>query len=91
MNNKQGETAMPPIILELTHATLAELIEQLPPGGEVSILRDGKPVATLKAALLADPPLSGWHRLGPGLLQGQITDMAPDFDAPLEDLREYMM
>jgi len=40
---------MPTIILEDTHATLAELIEQLPPGEEVAIFRDGKPVATASA------------------------------------------
>ena len=37
---------MPSVILEDTHATLAELIEQLPPGAEVSILRDGKRIVT---------------------------------------------
>jgi len=29
-------------------------------------------------------------RPGPGLFKGVITYMAPDFDAPLEDLKEYM-
>ena len=29
-------------------------------------------------------------RPGPGLCQGMITYMAPDFDAPLEDMKEYM-
>ena len=37
---------MPTIILEETHATLAELIAQLPPGEEVAILRDGKRIVT---------------------------------------------
>jgi len=38
----------------------------------------------------ATPPPAGWQRPGPGLLKGMITYMAPDFDAPLEDLREHM-
>jgi len=29
-------------------------------------------------------------RPGPGLCQGMIIYMAADFDAPLEDMREYM-
>jgi hypothetical protein len=29
-------------------------------------------------------------RPGPGACQGMIFHMAPDFDAPLEDLKEYM-
>lgn len=29
-------------------------------------------------------------RPGPGLCKGMITYMAPDFDAPLEDMKEYM-
>jgi len=38
----------------------------------------------------ADPLPPAWQRPGPGLLKGMITYMAPDFDAPLEDLQEYM-
>lgn len=41
---------MATITLEDTRATLAELIDQLSPGEELAILRDGQPVATLKAA-----------------------------------------
>jgi Protein of unknown function (DUF2281) len=29
-------------------------------------------------------------RPGPGLCKGAIVYMAPDFDAPLEDMKEYM-
>lgn len=29
-------------------------------------------------------------RPGPGACQGMVVSMAPDFDAPLEDLKEYM-
>jgi len=74
---------MSTIILEDTHATLAELIEQLPSGGEVSILRDGKPVATLKAAASSYPLPIGVPILGRG--KGKVLYMAPDFDDPIED------
>ena len=37
---------MPTIILEDTHATLAELIGRLAPGEEIVILRDGKRIVT---------------------------------------------
>ena len=30
------------------------------------------------------------QRPGPGLGKGMITFIAPDFDAPLEDMKEYM-
>jgi len=29
-------------------------------------------------------------RPGPGLCKGMITYMAPDFDAPLDDMKDYM-
>jgi len=74
---------MPTIILEETHATLAELIEQLPPGEEASILRDGKPIATLKATALPDPLPIGVPILGRG--KGKVLYMAPDFDDPIKD------
>ncbi len=74
---------MSTIILEDTHATLAELIEQLPPGEEVCILRDGKPIATLKATALPDMLPIGVPILGRG--KGKVLHMAPDFDAPIED------
>ena len=80
---------MPTITLEDTHTTLAELIEQLPAGGEVAILRDGKPVATLKATASPDPPPTGWQRPGPGLLKGMLTIVSED-DDHLKDFEEYL-
>ena len=82
---------MPAVALE-AQSQLAELVGRLAPGEEVTLTRDDRPVATLKAiapTAAATPP-AGWQRPGPGLLKGMITYMAPDFDAPLEDLREYM-
>ncbi|MHB1423997.1 MAG: TIR domain-containing protein [Gemmataceae bacterium] len=39
---------------------------------------------------LAAPLPQPKQRPGPGLCKGMITHIAPDFDAPLEDMREYM-
>jgi len=42
----------------------------------------------VRVPVTAEP--AGWQRPAPGLLKGQIVHMADDFDAPLDDLREYM-
>jgi prevent-host-death family protein len=75
------------ITIEEAQAKLKELIHQLAPGEEVIITEDSHPVARLvnEQPVSAKPP-----RPGPGLCKGMITYMAPDFDAPLEDLKEYM-
>ena len=53
---------------------------------------DGKPMGTLtvqpvKTATEAGPNTN--HRWLFGMMKGQI-EMAPDFDGPLEDFKEYM-
>ena len=58
--------------------------EQLPPGGEVVITRDEKPVATLRAA----PPPREAPRFG--TLKGTILYIAPDFDAIPEGFEDYL-
>ena len=67
--------------------TLPELLDSLTPGDEVILTRNHLPVAKLVSDP-AKPPLK--QRPGPGLCKGMITYMAPDFDAPLEDMKEYM-
>ena len=74
------------ITVDEAQARLKDLIHQLRPGDEVIITEDHKPVARL----VPQPPPARPPRPGPGLCRGMITHMAPDFDAPLEDLREYM-
>jgi antitoxin (DNA-binding transcriptional repressor) of toxin-antitoxin stability system len=66
---------------------LAEIIAWLPPGGEVVITENEQPVARLVSEKPKPTPPA---RPGPGLCKGMITYMAPDFDAPLEDMKEYM-
>jgi prevent-host-death family protein len=78
---------MATVTIEEAQAKLSELIDHVAPGEEVVIMRGEKPVARLlaEAQTEAKPP-----RPGPGALKGWITYMAPDFDAPLDDMKEYM-
>jgi prevent-host-death family protein len=75
------------ITVEEAQAKLKDLIHQLAPGEEVIITEDRRPVARLvsEQSQEAKPP-----RPGPGLCKGTIVYMAPDFDGPLEDMKEYM-
>jgi antitoxin (DNA-binding transcriptional repressor) of toxin-antitoxin stability system len=77
---------MSTVTVEEAQANLKELIHHLAPGEEVVIVENQQAVATLvgKGTAPAKSP-----RPGPGLCKGAIVYMAPDFDAPLEDMREY--
>ena len=89
----EGQTADPAlrrigmitVTLEEAQAHLPRLIERLAPGEEVIITRDHEPVARLVAA---PPPSRQPRRLG--TMKGTVLHLAPDFDAPLEDFKEYM-
>lgn len=73
------------VTLEEAQAQLPQLIEQLHPGEEVIITRDQKPVARLVG--------EGTTPRRPrqlGTLKGSVLYAAPDFDAPLEDFKDYM-
>ena len=65
-------------------AKLSELIHKLKPGDEVIITEKNVPVARLLSA--ATP--SAKRKLGS--LRGTVKSMAPDFDAPLDEFKEYM-
>jgi antitoxin (DNA-binding transcriptional repressor) of toxin-antitoxin stability system len=67
--------------------TLPELLDSLTPGDEVILTRNQQPVAKLVSEA---PKAALKQRPGPGLGKGMITFIAPDFDAPLEDMKEYM-
>ena len=75
------------VTMEEAQAKLKELIHQLVPGEEVIITENEQTVAKLVSEPAKPSPK---QRPGPGLCKGMITYMAPDFDAPLEDMKEYM-
>lgn len=74
---------MPTIAIE-GQSQLAELVGQLAPGEEVTLTRDDRPVATLKAAAPAGRPVPKL-----GTLAGTVLSM-DRFDEPLEEFEEYM-
>jgi len=65
-------------------ARLSELVQQAMPGEEVIIARDNKPVAKLV------PFRQIKRRRKLGSAKDKILYIAPDFDAPLEDFKDYM-
>ncbi|HKQ40179.1 MAG TPA: type II toxin-antitoxin system prevent-host-death family antitoxin [Verrucomicrobiae bacterium] len=62
----------------------SELLAQVEKGHRFRITRHGKPIADLTPV-----PEENKKRKA-GFAPGLITYMAPDFDAPLEDFKEYM-
>lgn len=75
---------MTTVTLAEAQARLPELIAGLGPGEEVVITRETEAVAKL----VAEPAARKNPRLGTA--KGKILFMADDFDAPLEDFKEYM-
>lgn len=76
---------MQTITLQEAQSHLVELIENLPPGEEVVITRDDKPVATLRAAAT-----KARKQRQLGTLRGSVLYMATDFDAIPEGFEEYV-
>ncbi len=74
---------MSTISLQEAQARLPELLQQLLPGEEVTIVDRGQPLAQVKKAERTSWPCQA------GSAAGKVW-MAPDFDAPLEDFKEYM-
>ena len=70
--------------LDDAKAHLGELIAGLHPGEHLMILQEGEPVATLIRTQPKRWPCKA------GSAKDTHHWMAPDFDAPLEDFREYM-
>jgi antitoxin (DNA-binding transcriptional repressor) of toxin-antitoxin stability system len=78
------EALMTVVTIEEARERLPELIAELQPGEEIVIDQDGSPVAKLTRSGPASWPCR------PGSARHLPHWMAPDFDAPLEDFREYM-
>ena len=77
---------MSSVTLEEAQGRLAEILEALPPGEEVAITRDGKALATLKAA--PAEPARKPRQLG--TLRGTVLYIAPDFDDIPEGFEDYI-
>jgi prevent-host-death family protein len=73
------------ITVQEAQARLKELIDKLSPGEEVIITDNQQPVARLVGERPARPP-----RPAPGLGKGSVLYMAPDFDEPMEEFKEYI-
>jgi prevent-host-death family protein len=75
---------MQTVALEKAQATLPDLLKQIAEGEEFTITQNGQPKAKLS-------PLSSHKRAQAraGSLPGKIW-MSPDFDAPLDDFKDYM-
>ena len=77
--------AMPTVTIEEAQNKLSELIHRLGPGDEVVITENDEPVAKLART----EPKKQWPCKA-GSTKGTIHWMAPDFNAPLEEFKEYM-
>jgi antitoxin (DNA-binding transcriptional repressor) of toxin-antitoxin stability system len=75
---------MTTISLQDAQQGLADLVHRLAPGDEVVITENDQPVARLTAA-----EASQTKRRQPGTLRGTVLYMAPDFDPPPDDFREF--
>jgi prevent-host-death family protein len=76
---------MPTVTIQEAQAQLADLIHGLNPGDELVITENNEPVAKLART----EPKKQWPCKA-GSAKGKIHWMAPDFDAPLEEFKEYM-
>ncbi|HET6883400.1 MAG TPA: type II toxin-antitoxin system prevent-host-death family antitoxin [Pirellulales bacterium] len=77
---------MASVTIEEAQARLPELVHRLTTDEEVVITENNQPVARL----VKSAPKSQPRRRQLGTMKGSVRYMAPDFDAPLEDFREYM-
>ncbi len=75
---------MQTVSLEKAQATLPDLLHQVAGGDEIIIAENGEPKAKLSAV-----PLHKRAHPEAGSLSGKIW-MSPDFDAPLDDFKDYM-
>jgi antitoxin (DNA-binding transcriptional repressor) of toxin-antitoxin stability system len=74
---------MATVNLDDAKAHLNEIISGLNPGEQLTIVQNGEPVATLTRNGPKQWPCAA------GSAKSTQHWMAPDFDAPLEDFREY--
>jgi prevent-host-death family protein len=74
---------MTTISIQEAQTQLAELIHRLAPGDEVIITENDQPVARIL-------PATAPSKRQLGTMCGSVLYIAPDFDAPLEDFKDYL-
>jgi prevent-host-death family protein len=81
---------MTTITLQEAQANLSDVLLKLLPGEEILITDNGQPLARMQksAPLQANEAPVAPRKAGSA--KDKILWIAPDFDAPLEDFREYM-
>ena len=75
---------MTSVTIEEAQANLPEIVRQLQPGEEITITDHEEPLAQVRRA-----PRTSWPCKA-GSAKDSILRIASDFDAPLDELREYM-
>ena len=75
---------MTKVTIEEAQAKLPEIIDHLQPGEEITITQQGQPLAQVKKVERTTWPCQA------GTAKDRILWIAPDFDAPLDDFKEYM-
>jgi antitoxin (DNA-binding transcriptional repressor) of toxin-antitoxin stability system len=75
---------MPSANIEDVQAHLVQIVEGLTPGEPLTITRDGEPIASLSRKSKKQWPCKA------GSAKGEKFWMAADFDAPLDEFKEYM-
>lgn len=75
---------MTTVTIEEAQANLPQLLQQLQPGEEITITDHGQPLAQVKKAERTSWPCKA------GSYRKAEFWMAPDFDAPLDEFKEYM-
>ena len=83
-DGRKGDFKMPMLNLDDAQAHLREIVTGLQPGEEVVLTDNGQPLAKLTRA-----PRTSWPCKA-GSAKDKILWIAPDFDAPLDEFREYM-
>ncbi len=75
---------MPTVTIEEAQAKLQEILAALQPGEQLAIVQGGEEVARLTRSSRQQWPCKA------GSYRKAEFWMAPDFDTPLEDFKEYM-
>ena len=76
---------MTTVTIQEAQSRLTDLIHRLSPGEEVVITENDQPVARIVPTSVGAKKAA--RQLG--TMKGSVLYMAPDFDAPLEDFKEY--